>query len=141
MKRYFIAILVIWALSMLISGCQTSVTTEPVPTKADVATLTQDEVCALVYNYLQGKATAMTIFMRRQQLLNWFGEARPYFTASYQGNGKWQVWGVGNDGDGAKGGFSGKGGGLWSAYEKSGVVEPANDKARELLSYIQFWTR
>jgi hypothetical protein len=90
---------------------------------------------------LEAKGNAMTIIVRRRQLLDWFGEARPYFTASYQGNGKWQVWGVGNDAVGASGDFSGKGDGLWSVYEKSVIVEPANDKARELLNYIQWCTR
>lgn len=115
---------------------------KPTPTiQPDVPTLSQDEVCALVYNYLEAKGNAMTSILRRRQLLDWFGEARPYFTASYQGNGKWQVWGVGNDGVGARGELSGVGGGLWNVYEKSGIVEPANDKAKELLSYIQWCTR
>ena len=65
----------------------------------------------------------------------------PTGQSNYQDNGKWQVWAVGNDGVGATGNLSGGWGGLWNVYEKSGVIEPANDKARELLSYIQWCTR
>ena len=95
----------------------------------------------MVYNYLEARGSAMTMFVRRLELLDFLSKARPSFTASYQGNGKWQVWAVGNDGVGATGIFSGGWGGLWNVYEKSGVIEPANDKAGELLSYIQWCTR
>lgn len=113
----------------------------PPTIQPDVPTMTQDEVCALVHNYLETRGNAMTLFVKRLELLDWLNKARPYFTATYQGNGKWQVWAVGNDGVGAKGVLAGGWGGLWNLYENSGVIEPANDKARELLSYIQWYTR
>ena len=142
MKRYLIPILVIVVLALGLSGCRATGIMKSVPTETDVATLTQDEVCAIVYNYLESKAAATTLsFSKRLELVDWLGKARPYFRASYQGNGKWQVWAVGNDVVGAKGGFVGGWGGLWNVYENSGVVEPANDKAVELLSYIQWLTR
>lgn len=141
MKRYLMTIMVILVLALFLGGCWAVGPTKPVPTAADVATLTQDEVCAMVYNYLESKATSTTILVRRLQLLDWLGKARPYFSASYQGNGKWQVWAVGNDGVGARGELAGGWGGLWNLYENSGVIEPANDKARELLIYIQWLTR
>ena len=83
----------------------------------------------------------MTIFTKRLELLHFLDKAIPHFTATYQGNGKWQVWAVGNDVVGAGGNLSGGWGGLWNVYENSEVIEPANDKARELLSYIQWCTR
>lgn len=139
MKRYLIPILVILALaSGLVVGCGQN----PKPTtKADNPTLGSEEVRALVYNYLEARGSAMTLLAPRLRLLEFLNKAVPYFTASYQGNGKWQVSAVGNDGVGRIGNFSGGWGGLWNVYENSGVIEPANDKARELLNYIQWCTR
>ncbi|MBN2463855.1 MAG: hypothetical protein JXB43_09700 [Dehalococcoidia bacterium] len=91
------------------------------PTKTDVATLTQDEVCALVYNYLENKINAMTHLSLRMSCLNTLNKARPDFHAVYQGKGKWTVAALGQ----------------WNLYEASGVIEPADDKAREWLYYIQ----
>jgi len=99
--------------------------------------MTQDEACAMVYNYLQGKATAMTHFTFRQQQLGVLDSARPHFEASYQGKGKWQVLAVGI------GGYTNINdicSGLWNVYEASEVIEPANDPATMLLSYIHRWT-
>jgi len=134
MKRYLIPILMILMLAMGLGGCSTA--TEPTKTQPDTPILGSDEACALVYNYLQGKATAMTHFVLRQQLLGVLDTTRPYFVANYKGNGKWQVSAVGIDLDQT---FSHTGG-LWNLYEVSGAIEPANDQATKLLSYIQRWT-
>ena len=142
MKRYLIPIIVILVLALGLCGCQTTGTTKPAPTKADVATLTQDEVCALVYNYLENKIASVSVVPLRLSLLDALGKARPYFQAVYQGNGKWQVRALG-------GGSLGSGGrlasynydGLWNLYEASGVIEPANSEASELLQFIHRWTQ
>ena len=98
----------------------------PTPTiQPDVPTKTQDEVCALVYNYLENKITAMTVFALRMQYLDTLSKARPDFQAVYQSNGKWTVAALGQ----------------WNLYEASGVIEPADDNARKWLHYTQHWTR
>ena len=132
MKRYLIPILMILMLAMGLGGCSTA--TEPTKTQPDTSVLGSDEACALVYNYLQGKATAMTHFTLRQQLLGVLDTTRPYFVANYKGNGKWQVSAVGIDQA-----FSYTGG-VWNLYETSRAIEPANDQASKLLIYIQRWT-
>ena len=137
MKRYLIPILVI-LLALGLSGCWATGTTTPVPIKTDVPTISQDEVCALVYSYLEARASSVSSIYIRQPLLTSIGIARPYFTATYQGNGKWQVSALGY-------GLKDKDwvfnyGGLWNFYEASKTIEPANDQATALLSYIQLWT-
>jgi len=137
-KRYLTPILVIlYALGL--SGCWATETAKPVPAKIDVPTLTQDEVCAMVYNYLEARASSVVI---RQPLLTALSKARPYFTATYQGNGKWQVSALGY---GPKEKFTDwffyYSGGLWNLYEASRTIEPANDKATALLFYIQQRTK
>ncbi len=139
MKRYLILILVMLVLALPLSGCWATETTKPVPTKTDVPTLTQDEVCALVYNYLEAKATSMSASAVRQQLFTLIGEARPYFTATYLGNGKWQVSALGY-GLKDKDWFFYYSGGLWYLYEVSRTIEPANDQATALLLYIHRYT-
>lgn len=125
MKRYLIPVLVLLVLaSGLLIGCGQGARPIPTPT-IDLPSLRSDEVCALVYNYLERQVTAMTIGLDRRQLLaTQLGQQRPYFTASYQGNGKWQVLALGNDGAGAHGQLllpaSGGCDGLWNVYENSG---------------------
>ena len=139
-KRYLIPILVILVLG---SGLVISCGQEASPTsttQTDTPTLGSDEVCALVYDYLENKATATTIIIRRRELLDWLAECRPLFTATYQTGGRWQVRGVGNSGNGSAGNLDAAWG-LWSVYEKSHIVEPANNEARELLSYLHWCTR
>ena len=99
--------------------------TTPAPIKPDVPTITQDEVCALVYKYLENKINAMTVFTLRMSYLNTLNEARPDFQAVYQGKGKWTVAALGQ----------------WNLYQASGVIEPTDDKAREWLYYIQRYTK
>ena len=70
MKRYPIPILVIFVLVLGLSGCSATGTTKPVPTKTDVPTITQDEACALVYNYLDNKATSIATLGVRMPLLS-----------------------------------------------------------------------
>ena len=97
MKRYLIPILVILVLALPLGGCQTTGTTE---TQVDTPTFRNDEVCALVYNYLEERTTSVSAISapairRRMNLLDQLGKARPYFKAVYQGNGKWQVSAIG----------------------------------------------
>ena len=189
MKRILILLLVS-SLFLGLGGCQTTGTTKPAPTKADVATLSQDEVSALVYTYLENKVALVSAVHLRLKLLDTLGKARPYFQAVYQGNGKWQVsaigYGVQINLEEYKKNFNPDKiqeietvsvaereqwvksheqwfleqhfpsnpswvktgvyrmyyyrGGLWSVYEASGVIEPANEQASELLRYIQSWT-
>jgi hypothetical protein len=127
MKQYLIPILVILVLALGLGGCQTTGITKPVPTKTDMPTMSQDEVCAMVYNYLENKGTAMTIFTQRMQFLDTLGKARPQFQAVYQGNGKWAV-------------STAPLLGQWNLYEASGVIEPADDNATNWLYYIQRFT-
>jgi len=136
-NQYLVLLMGISVLTLILGACSP----KPTPTKIDSPAISKDEACALVYNYLEIKATATTIIGPRRELLDWLGKARPYFTATYISNGKWEVQAVGNDGDGSRGVLTGDSSGLWNVYENSRVVEPANDKARELLSYIQFLTR
>ena len=136
MKRYLMAILmtVILALGVVV-GCRQEATPVPTTSATSVPTRTQDEICALVYNYLQNKAASMTVITHRMSLLDAIGIARPYFAATYQGNGKWQVRALGYGVD--RYNYDG----LWNLYEASGAIEPANDEATALLRYIQWWTR
>jgi len=139
MKRYFMTIIVVLVLALPISGCWAVGTTKPVPTKTDVPTLTQDEVRALVYNYLEARASLVSLIGLRQPLLTALAIARPYSTATYQGNGKWQVSGLGyglKDEDWV---FNYRG--LWNLYEVSRAIEPANGEASALLLYIQHRTK
>lgn len=125
MKRYFIPILVILVLaSGLVVGCGQEVRSTPV-IQPDVPTRTQDEVCALVYDYLETKGSLISAVPYRMDLLDALGKARPHFQAVYQGNGKWVVAALGQ----------------WNLYEASGVIEPIDDDARGWLRYIQYWTR
>ena len=125
MRRYLIPVMAILALaSGLLIGCGAEAGRTPT-TQTDTPMLQSDEVCALVYNYLENKITAMTVFARRMQYLDTLSKARPDFQAVYQGNGKWTVAALGQ----------------WNLYEASGVIEPADDNARKWLHYIQQWTR
>ena len=113
--------------------------TPPVPTKKDVPTLTQDEACALVYNYLEARASSVSPIGIRQPLLTALAIARPYSTATYQGSGKWQISGLGYGQKDGKWVFNSDG--LWNLYEVSRAIEPANGEASVLLLYIQRWTQ
>lgn len=104
-------------------------------TKVDTPVFRNDEACALVYNYLGNKFTSMTDIIQRIPSLGILDEARPYFSAKYQGNGKWVVSALGS----SEGKWSSNGG-LWNLYEASRTIEPANDQATELIRYIQHWT-
>ena len=101
----------------------------------------------MAYNYLENQADAMTVYGNRLSILDFFSSDKQYFTASYKGNDMWQVLAVGNDDVGTSGkwGYAGSANdpndGLWNVFEKSGVIEPANDKAQALLSYMQYWNR
>ncbi len=140
-------ILVILVSAFSLSSCLASGTTKPANTIADMPTLTQAEVCAMAYNYLENQADAMTVYGNRLSILDFFSSDKQYFTASYKGNDMWQVLAVGNDDVGTSGkwGYAGSANdpndGLWNVFEKSGVIEPANDKAQALLSYMQYWNR
>jgi hypothetical protein len=139
MKRHFMTLIVVLVLALPIYGCWAVGNTKPVPTKIDVPMLTPDEVRALVNNYLDDRASLVSPINLRQNLLAAIAIARPYSTATYQGNGKWQVSGLGygqKDED-----WVFKYGGLWNLYEISGTIEPANSEASALLLYIQHWTK
>ena len=112
-------------------------TQTPPPAKTEVVTpiFRNDEVCALVYNYLDNKVTSMTDITQRKVTLHLLGEARPYFIANYQSNGKWQVWALGIGEENWT-----YNGGLWNLYEASRAIEPANDQATKLWSYFQSFT-
>lgn len=139
MKRYLIPILMILMLAMGLGGCSTA--TEPTKTQPDTPILGSDEVCALVYNYLENKIAPVSVVPYRMNLLNALGMARPYFKAVYQSNGKWQVQALGCAIDSRYKVTSYAYTGLWNFYEASGAIEPANNEGSELLRYIQYWTR
>ena len=125
MKRYLIPILVVLVLaSGLVIGCEQEARRTPT-IQTDTPTLHKDEVCALVYDYLENKITDMTISGLRRQYFGTLSKARPDFQAVYQGNGKWTVAALGQ----------------WNLYEASGVIEPTDDNARDWLYYIQLFTR
>jgi len=107
----------------------------------DMPTRTQGEVCALVYSYLENKVSSVSAVPYRMNLLNALDMARPYFQAVYQGNGKWQVRALGCSINNYYHVESYSYSGLWNFYEASGVIEPANGEASELLRYIQRWTQ
>lgn len=108
----------------------------------DVAILTQDEACALVYNYLEARASSITTVNIRLNLLTTLSKARPYFTATYQGNGKWQVSALGyGPTEKSNDWFFYYPGGLWNLYEALKTIEPANNQATALLIYIQRYTK
>jgi len=141
MKRYLIPILVSLALALgLVVSCGQA--NRPTPTiQTDTPVLGNSEVCALVYDYLENKISSVWAVPYRMNLLNVLDMARPYFQAVYQGNGKWQVQALGCAIDSRYKVTSYAYTGLWNFYEASGVIEPANDEASELLRYIQYWTR
>ncbi len=98
MKRYLMTILMILVLaSGLAVGCgQTDqLSTVPTTSAPSVATRTQDEVCALVYNYLEAKANLVSPLTYRMKLTDTLSKARPYFTAKFENNGKWKVSALG----------------------------------------------
>lgn len=139
MKRYLIILVVMLMIALPVSGCSAINTTETMPTKVDEPTLTQDEVCALVYNYLEARASSVSAIGIRNPLLKALVIARPYSTASYRGNGKWQVSALGyglKDED-----WVFNYGGLWNLYEVSKAIEPANGDASALLLYIRYNTK
>ncbi len=135
-KQYFIPILVVLALVLGLSGCWANEAT-----KTDVGALTQDEVCALVYDYLENKAASIFSIPYRMDLLNVLDIARPNFQAIYQSNGKWQVRALGCSINAYYRPTEWNYDGLWYFYEDSRVVEPVSNQASDLLRYIQFWTR
>ena len=142
MKRYLIPVLVLLMLaSGLVVGCGQEAKPTPTPT-IDLPSLRSDEVCALVYNYLESRATPMNV-RQRMWLLNDLNAAKPYSRAVYQDNGKWQVRGLGRvtQSNYLDFGTWSSAGGLWNLYGASGVIEPANAQATEVLNYIQFWVR
>lgn len=106
----------------------------------DVPTITQDEVCAMAYNYLEARASLVSSY--RQSLLTTLAKAKPYFTATYQGKGKWQVSALGyGPKEEANDWYFYYGGGQWNLYESSKTIEPANAQATALLLYIQQRTK
>lgn len=139
MKRCILPITVILVLALGLSSCMTTVTTKAISTNADVPTLSRDEVCAMVYNYMEARASSVSNLSIRQPLLAAIGIARPYFTATYQSNGKWQVSALGYGIKDNNLVFNYDG--LWNVFETSETIEPANDQASQLVSYIQKYTR
>ena len=148
MKKLLTLTLVLLLLSGIV-GC--SKKDEPFETPAS-SVISEDEACALVYNYLETKAEAATggvgpglrppalCSYWRMQFLDTLGKARQQFSAFYQGNGKWLVSALGKGSevvDGENKEYYYYSGGLWNLYETTRIVEPANDKARALLSEIQ----
>ena len=112
----------------------------PIPAiQPDMPTLTQDEVRALVYNYLEARASLVSPIGIRQPLLTALATARPYSTATYKGDGKWQISGLGYGLEDEDWVFNY--GGLWNFYEVSRAIEPANGEASQLLLYIQRWAK
>ena len=141
MKRYLMAILITMILALgVVVGCRQEAT--PVPTTSDtsVPTRTQDEVCALIYSYLESRVTTMSHVPYRMNLLKVLDIARPYFRAVYRGSGKWEVWALGCTIDSSYRVTGYSYDGSWNFYEASGVIEPLNNKATELQRYIQRWT-
>jgi hypothetical protein len=142
MKRYSILILVVLSIVLcLLAGCgqrtkpTKSLTTNPV----SKSVMTGDEVKALIYNYLESRATSITNMSLRMNFLGYLAKARPYSSTKYQGNGKWQIQYIGFQGQIPSGNLTGDG--LWNLYETSGVIEPANNEAIQLVYYFQWWTK
>ena len=75
----------------------------------------------MVYNYLEAKVSSISDNDARLRVLALIATGRQSFTATYLGNGKWQVSGYG----------------LWNLYETSKTIEPANDETRAMLIFIQ----
>jgi len=84
----------ILALGMAV-GCRQEATPTPTTSATSVPTRTQDEVCALVYTYLENKANLVSPLAYRMKLIDTLSKARSYFTAKFESNGKWQVSALG----------------------------------------------
>jgi hypothetical protein len=99
MKQVFIVIIAIILLATGIVSCIQS--TPATETSTDVPSLSENEVCAIVYNYLQSRVDTMTSSFRRVSIQNALPKARPHFNAVYIGNGQWSVnaLGYGYDSD------------------------------------------
>ncbi len=193
MKRYLVVVLMTVLLALgVIAGCSQEATPVLTTSATSVPARTQDEVCALVYTYLETKVNLISPLAYRMKLTDTLSKAKSYFTAKFESNGKWQVSALGlgvqinldeyketfNSDDRQKidaaspteieqwvklhekwfmeqhypstpeqrrvAGVSSVfeySGGLWNFYEVSGVVEPANGEALELLRYIQRWVK
>ncbi len=193
MKRYLMAILVTVILTLgVVVGCRQEATPVPTTSATSLPTITQDEVCALVYTYLETKVNLISPLAYRMKLTDTLSKAKSYFTTKFESNGKWQVSALGlgvqinldeyketfnsderqkidaaspteieqwvklnekwfmeqhypsTPEQGRVAGVSSVfeySGGLWNFYEASGVIEPANNEAIELLRYIQRWAK
>lgn len=97
--------------------------------------LTEAEASAVVFDYLMRRFERADPFIEMSALTR----SRGQYSADYLGDGRWKVTGLG----------SGKKEeepdrtyyfykrGEWIVYEKSLIVEPANDEARDLVAHLQ----
>lgn len=138
MKHFFSCVLIFMLLLVTIATVGCSKDEEPpsdIP--PDIPSLSDKEVCAMVYNYLQYQVDDMAKGprMHMQSTLN---KAAPSCRAVYMGKGRWSVNALGY-------GYNTQEeewyyyytGGQWNVYEASGIVEPSNTKARNLLQHCQ----
>lgn len=123
-EKYLLICLTILSL-LLLCGCTNT------PDKTDLPSISHNEACAMVYDYLQTQINSMSpralLLLQLQPVLT---QAQPYFRATYLGKGQWSVSALGYDTN--KYYFDG---GLWYVYESSKIVQPVNSKATQLLKY------
>jgi len=135
LSQVFAPVLLIVAIA--ITGCSNGQTGEPTP--VDVPSISENEACAMVVNYLQVQINDLRK-VQRMAMQNTLSKAAPSFSATYVGKGQWRVeaLGYGYDKDEEEWYFYYKGG-LWNIYEASKIVEPINAQARNLLEYWQMY--
>lgn len=90
LSQVFAPILLIVAIA--ITGCSNGQTGEPTP--VDVPSISENEACAMVNNYLQVQINNM-IKSKRMSCQKTINEAAPYFSATYIGKGRWRVAALG----------------------------------------------
>ena len=135
MKRACITTISFAILVLGIIGCTSSAPTTVTP--ADVPSLSKNEVCAIVYNYLQSEIQGLTFIGVSQGLQNAISNARSSCSTTYVGEGQWSVnaLGYGYYSEEEKWYFYHTGG-RWNVYETSRITEPSNTQANNLLEYI-----
>ena len=89
MKRACITTISFAILVLGIIGCTSSAPTTVTP--ADVPSLSKNEVCAIVYNYLQSEIQGITFIGVSQGLQNAISNARSSCSTTYVGEGQWSV--------------------------------------------------
>ncbi len=133
LHKPIILILFLIAGLVLAVGCG-----EPEPTQQpDVPSMSENEACAVVYDSLQSYVNELKTLLRIsvQQTLN---KARPSFHAVYIGKGQWEVKALGYGYLTAdEKWYYYYTGGTWNVYETTGIVEPGNTKARNILEHWQ----